>query len=59
MSARLHNWVIDPREYARQEARRGKRHAYQRLTPSRTALVVIDMVPFFLEEIRTAEGSCP
>lgn len=59
MSARLHNWVIDPREYARQEARRGKRHAYQRLTPSRTALVVIDMVPFFLEENSYCRGIVP
>ncbi|MFF1798280.1 hypothetical protein ACFVXQ_29390 [Kitasatospora sp. NPDC058263] len=35
------------REYARQERRRGRRHAYTRLDPARTALVVVDMVPFF------------
>ncbi|TQF08004.1 cysteine hydrolase [Kitasatospora acidiphila] len=45
--ALLHAWSIPEREYARQEARRGRRHAYTRLDPVRTALVVIDMVPFF------------
>ncbi|MEU4294909.1 isochorismatase family cysteine hydrolase [Kribbella sp. NPDC026596] len=44
----LHNWHIEPREYARQESRRGRRHAYEHLDPSRTALVVVDMVPFFV-----------
>ncbi|MFF3071260.1 isochorismatase family protein [Kitasatospora sp. NPDC057904] len=44
---RLHAWSIPEREYARQEERRGRRHAYTRLDPARTALVVIDMVPFF------------
>jgi len=34
----------------RQEKRRGRRHAFETLEPSRTALVVIDMVPFFVEE---------
>ncbi|MFH8387958.1 isochorismatase family protein [Kitasatospora sp. NPDC018058] len=45
--ARVHGWVIPEREYARQEQRRGRRHAYTRLDPARTALVVVDMVPFF------------
>ncbi|CAM5276795.1 cysteine hydrolase (plasmid) [Streptomyces viridifaciens] len=44
--ARVHAWAIPEREYARQEQRRGRRHAYIRLDPARTALVV-DMVPFF------------
>ncbi len=43
----LHAWSVPQREYARQEERRGRRHAYTRLDPVRTALVVIDMVPFF------------
>ncbi|WP_067819457.1 isochorismatase family cysteine hydrolase [Actinomadura kijaniata] len=43
-----HRWWIDPREYARHEERRGRRFAFESLTPSRTALVVIDMVPFFV-----------
>jgi nicotinamidase-related amidase len=42
-----HAWHIEAREYARQESRRGRRHAFEHLVPSRTALVVIDMVPFF------------
>lgn len=44
-----HNWMIPEREYRRQESRRGRRHAYEHLNPGRTALVVIDMVPFFAE----------
>ncbi|MFF2618777.1 hypothetical protein [Kitasatospora sp. NPDC058046] len=45
--ARVHDWVIPEREYARQEQRRGRRHAYTWLEPARAALVVVDMVPFF------------
>lgn len=48
--ARLHEWRIEPREYARQEDRRGRRHAFEHLDPARTALAVIDMVPFFVDE---------
>lgn len=52
----LHEWAIDEREYARHEARRGRRHAYEGIDPSRTALVVIDMVAFFLDENPYARG---
>jgi nicotinamidase-related amidase len=45
-----HAWRIEDREYRRQEARRGRRHAYPKLAPAATALVVVDMVPFFAEE---------
>lgn len=45
-----HAWRIEDREYRRQEARRGRRHAFTKLDPARTALVVVDMVPFFAEE---------
>lgn len=45
-----HDWRIEEREYQRQEQRRGRRHAYESLNPSRTALTVIDMVPFFVSE---------
>ena len=55
----LHDWRIAPREYARQEARRGRRHAFEALDPTRTALVVIDMVPFFLTENAYARGIVP
>lgn len=43
-----HHWAIADREYARHEARRGRRHAFERLDPTTTALVVVDMVPFFV-----------
>jgi nicotinamidase-related amidase len=44
---RPQSWAIDEREYGRQESRRGRRYAYEVLDPVRTALVVVDMVPFF------------
>ncbi|MEY9956755.1 isochorismatase family protein [Streptacidiphilus sp. MAP5-52] len=43
----VHRWRIEPREYQRQEDRRGRRHGYLDLDPQRTALVVVDVVPFF------------
>lgn len=55
----LHEWRIEPREYERHEARRGRRHAFERLDPTRTALVVVDMVPFFLAENPYARGIVP
>ncbi|MFD6397487.1 isochorismatase family protein [Nocardia sp. NPDC060249] len=45
-----HAWRIDSREYARHEARRGRRFAFPALDPCRTALVVIDMVPFHVAD---------
>ena len=48
MEGKLHDWQIEEREYARQEERRGRRHAFETLEPARTALVVIDMVSFFV-----------
>lgn len=41
-----HAWHIEEREYARHESLRGRRFAYSELDVARTALVVIDMVPF-------------
>lgn len=55
----LHKWRIEPREYERHEARRGRRHAFEHLDPGRTALVVIDMVPFFLDQNAYARGIVP
>lgn len=49
-TGKLHAWRIDDREYARQEERRGRRYAFEALEPERTALVVIDMVPFFVSQ---------
>ena len=51
MEALLHDWHIEAREYARQENRRGRRHAYEAIDPATTALLVIDMVAFFLNEL--------
>jgi nicotinamidase-related amidase len=56
---RLHGWLVEEREYRRQEERRGKRHAYQELVPERTALVVVDMVSFFVEEGAYERGIVP
>lgn len=55
----LHDWRIEPREHARHEQRRGRRHAFAHLEPARTALVVVDMVPFFLDENPYARGIVP
>ena len=54
-----HDWQIEPREYARQEERRGRRFAFTSLTPARTALVVVDMIPFFVTPGSYAEGIVP
>jgi nicotinamidase-related amidase len=56
---KIHDWRIEPREYARQEERRGRRHAYESLDPVRTALIVIDMVPFFAEANPYVRGIVP
>ena len=55
----MHDWSIPEREYARHESRRGRRHAYETLIPAQTALVVIDMVPFFLSQSETTQGIVP
>ncbi len=57
--SKMHAWTIDPREYARQEERRGRRYAFPKLDPARTALIVIDMIPFFLSESGYARGIVP
>src|SRR5688572_10744953 len=55
----LHQWFIEEREYARQHSRRGKRHAFEAVSPRRTALVVIDMVPFFVTDSDYCQGIVP
>ncbi|MFD9551146.1 isochorismatase family protein [Nocardia salmonicida] len=55
----LHDWKIGVGEYARHEARRGRRHAYPVLTAARTALVVIDMVPFHVGANPYCRGIVP
>ncbi|WP_374457868.1 cysteine hydrolase family protein [Nocardioides sp.] len=54
-----HAWSIDEREYERHEARRGRRHAYEQVDPRRTALVVVDLVPFFVRESAYVRGIVP
>lgn len=51
-----HAWRLDQREVERHLARRGRRHAFETIQPARTALVVVDMVPFFLEASAYARG---
>ncbi|MFE0380370.1 isochorismatase family protein [Streptomyces inhibens] len=55
----VHAWRIDDREYRRQEERRGRRFAYTSFAPTRTALVVVDMVPFFVDANPYARGIVP
>jgi nicotinamidase-related amidase len=55
---KIHAWRIEEREYARHEQRRGRRHAFERIEPERTALVVVDMVSFFVEENEYCGASC-
>ena len=57
--AALHRWSVDEREYLRHTARRGRRHAYEHLDPRQTALVVIDMVPFFVRDSPYCRGIVP
>ena len=59
LGAVLHDWRIEPREYARHEERRGRRHAFATIEPIRTALVTIDMVAFFVESNQHALGIVP
>ncbi|KQX61846.1 cysteine hydrolase family protein [Angustibacter sp. Root456] len=54
-----HEWSIDQREIDRHVARRGREHAYVRLDPRTTALVVVDVVPFFVEESAYVRGILP
>ncbi|MEO6999270.1 MAG: hypothetical protein ABI112_14410, partial [Terracoccus sp.] len=53
------HWAIDEREYRRHEERRGRRHAFERIDPSRTALVVVDVVPFFVEHSSRCRAIVP
>ena len=55
----LHDWAIEEREYRRHQDRRGRRHAFSEISPERSALVVIDMVPFFVEANPYAAGIVP
>ena len=56
---KVHDWRIDEREYARHEARRGRRHAFDTIDPRQAALVVVDLVPFFVSENPYAQAIVP
>lgn len=58
-SPKFHDWRIEEREYARHEERRGRRHAYEHISPAKAALIVIDMVPFFVEQNGYCIGIVP
>ena len=55
----LHEWRIEEREYRRQEERRGYRHAFLQLDAARTALLVVDVVAFFVDENPYVPGIVP
>lgn len=59
VSTQVHQWRIDDSEYRRHERRRGRRFAYEVADPSRTCLVVVDMVRFFVDESAYARGIVP
>jgi nicotinamidase-related amidase len=54
-----HDWRIAEREYQRQVSRRGRLHAFETLQPAATALVVVDMVPFFSNQNPYCRGIIP
>ncbi len=54
-----HAWHVEQREIDRQISRRGTRHAWESLDPSRTALVVVDVVPFFFQDNPYLPGIVP
>jgi len=53
---RRHRWAIPAVEYERHERRRGRRHAFETLSPASTAVVVVDMVPFFVDSNQYARS---
>ena len=59
LDRRSHRWELDAREVRRHEQRRGRRHAFEHLDPHRTALVVVDMVPFFAADSPFVRGIVP
>ena len=54
-----HNVEIPDYVIERIMAKRGKLHVFDQFDPKRTALVVIDMQNFFVEEVETAISICP
>jgi len=57
--SRSHAWTIAEREKARHVAARGRLHAFETLAPATTALIVVDMVPFFAATNAYVRGVIP
>ncbi len=55
----MHRWEIEDREIRRHEQRRGRRHAFEHINPRHTALIVIDLVPFFVAGSSYVRGIIP
>lgn len=55
----MHRWEVEDREIHRHVQRRGRQHAFEHLDSCRTALVVVDMVPFFVHGSGFARGIVP
>ena len=51
-----HEWKIAAGDIARHRQRRGRRYAYESLDPVTTALLVVDLVTFFVESTTYAPG---
>lgn len=51
-----HEWKIPAGDIARHQQRRGRRFAYETIDPATTALLVVDLVTFFVETTTYAPG---
>jgi nicotinamidase-related amidase len=54
-----HNVEVPDYVIERIMAKRGKLHVFDKFDPAKTALIVIDMQNFFVEEVETAISICP
>ncbi len=52
----MHQWEIPERDVERHVERRGRRYAYESIEPTTTALVVVDLVAFFVATTTYAPG---
>lgn len=59
MKPKIHNSKISKQEYIRQIKRRGTKHAFSCLESHKTALIVVDMIPFFVEQNKYCLGIIP
>jgi len=57
--AARHRWAIEQREIDRHLARRGRSHGFETIDTRSTAMIVVDLTPFFVDSLPTALGVCP